>query len=131
MSTRVSVAIIRRAGKVLVCQRKKGARYELKWEFPGGKLEANETIIESLQRELREELSIELKAVSRIEFQTADYDDGGRFEVAYCFVSDHSGKETNNVFQEIRWVTLSELQALDILDGNRSFVARFSVGADL
>ena len=53
MLTRVAVAILRRNGKLLVCQRKKGGRYELKWEFPGGKLELNETIIQSLQRELR------------------------------------------------------------------------------
>ena len=122
MATRVAVAIIRQEGKLLVCQRKKGARYELKWEFPGGKLEPAETIIECLERELREELSIRLTGVSRMELQTADYIDGGKFEVAYCVVSDFDGEPRNNVFEEIRWVSLEELKRLDILEGNRQFV---------
>ena len=126
MTTRVAVAILRRAETVLVCQRKKGARYELKWEFPGGKLEPNETIVQSLERELREELSIQLNGISRIEIQTADYSDGGTFEVAYCFVSDSSGEPANNVFQEIRWVSLEELKRLDILEGNRDFVKKLT-----
>ena len=126
MATRVAVAILRRAGTVLVCQRKKGARYELKWEFPGGKLEPNETTVQSLERELREELSIQLLGISRIELQTADYSDGGTFQVAYCSISEFSGEPVNNVFQEIRWVSLEELRGLDILEGNRDFVKRLT-----
>jgi 8-oxo-dGTP pyrophosphatase MutT (NUDIX family) len=38
----VAVGIVERDGRVLVCQRKKGAQYELKWEFPGGKMESGE-----------------------------------------------------------------------------------------
>ena len=41
--------------RVLLCQRKKDARYPLKWEFPGGKLEPNEHPDECLRRELFEE----------------------------------------------------------------------------
>ncbi len=126
MMTRVAVAILRRDGKLLVCQRKKGARYELKWEFPGGKLEQNETIVHCLDRELREELSIQLKAIERMELQTAEYDDGGKFEVAYCFVSNFAGEPRNNVFQEIRWVALEELKQLDILEGNKQFVKQLT-----
>ncbi|HXF99361.1 MAG TPA: NUDIX domain-containing protein, partial [Bacteroidota bacterium] len=39
----VSVGILLRNGHVLACQRKRSARYPLKWEFPGGKLEPGET----------------------------------------------------------------------------------------
>lgn len=124
--TRVAVAILRREGKVLICQRKEGARYGLKWEFPGGKLEPNETTIHCLERELREELSIQLNGIERMELQTADYDDGGKFEVAYCFVSEFEGEPRNNVFQEIRWVTLDELKQLDILEGNKLFVKQLT-----
>lgn len=126
MSTRVAVAILRRNGKILVCQRKRDARYGLKWEFPGGKLEPNETTVQCLQRELLEELSIRPLGIERIELQTSDYPDGGRFEVAYCFVSTFSGEPKNNVFEEIRWVTTEELKQLDILEGNKKFVAQLS-----
>lgn len=124
--TRVAVGILKKDGKVLVCQRKKGGRYELKWEFPGGKVEPGETVLDCLNRELREELSIEMQAIARMELTTADYSDGGRFEVAYCFISEYIGEPVNNVFEEIRWATLDELRTLDILEGNKDFVARLT-----
>lgn len=126
MNTRVAVAIIRKNGKVLVCQRKKGARYELKWEFPGGKVEPGETIPQCLARELREELSMGIHSIAKIEYQTAVYDDGGKYEVAYCFVSGFSGEPQNNVFESIKWATLDELRTLDILEGNKTFVAQLT-----
>lgn len=124
--TRVAVGVIRKNGTILVCQRKKGSRYGLKWEFPGGKLEPGETLVECLQRELREELSIEVEGIAKIEFQTAHYDDGGTFEVMYCFVSKFHGEPVNNVFEQIRWVTLDELRTLDILEGNKTFVGQLT-----
>ncbi len=124
--TKVSVGVIQRNGTILLCQRKQGSRYGLKWEFPGGKLEPGETPLEGMKRELHEELSIKVNGVERMETQTAHYADGGAFEVVYCFVSDFEGEPRNNVFEQIRWVTLEELRTMDILEGNKSFVAQLS-----
>ena len=55
----VAAAVIEKDGKILIAQRKKGWRFAGKWEFPGGKIEPNETPEECLRRELREELGIE------------------------------------------------------------------------
>ena len=122
--TKVAVGILRRNGKILACQRKRGGRYELKWEFPGGKLEPGESVEECLARELREELSIHVHSVDHIEVQSAEYDDGGLFEVAYCDVGGFDGEPANNVFEQIRWVTVQELRSLDILEGNKDFIAK-------
>ncbi len=122
--TKVAVGIIRRNGSVLVCQRKRGGRYELKWEFPGGKLETGETVEQCLRRELYEELSIEDVTVHRIEVEASEYADGGWFEVAYCHVSSFSGEIRNNVFEDVRWVTPDTLRTMDILEGNRDVVNR-------
>lgn len=124
--TFVAVGILRRNGKILACQRKKGGRYELKWEFPGGKVEHGETTFQCLQRELREELSIAIQGVERTEIQSSVYEDGGSFEVAYCHISEFEGEPQNNVFEAIRWVSPSELKALDILEGNRLIVEQLS-----
>jgi mutator protein MutT len=121
--TRVAVGVLQKDGKILVCQRKKGSRYGLKWEFPGGKLEPGETILECLKRELFEELSISVRDIDRVQTQSTFYEDGGMFEVAYCFVSQFTGEARNNAFEEIRWVTIPELRALDNLKGNKAFVA--------
>ena len=122
--TRVAVGIVTKNGKVLVCQRKKDARYGLKWEFPGGKLEHGETVEQCLKRELWEELSIRIQSIRGIEIQSATYDDGGTFEVAYCFVTGYDGELKNNVFEQFRWVTVEELRTMDILEGNKEFVGK-------
>jgi 8-oxo-dGTP diphosphatase len=124
--TEVAVGILRKNGKILICQRKKGGRYELKWEFPGGKLENGETTEQCLRRELREELTIEIHSIERIQTQAAFYEDGGIFNVAYCFISGYTGEPKNNVFEQIRWVTVDELKCMDMLEGNKPFIAKLT-----
>jgi 8-oxo-dGTP diphosphatase len=122
----VAVGILRKNGSVLVCQRKRGSRYELKWEFPGGKVEAGESFDQCLRREIREELSVEVQGIDEMEIQRSHYSDGGTFEVAYCFVNSFEGEPRNNVFEQVRWVTTEELNKLDILEGNREIVKKLS-----
>jgi len=124
--TRVAVVILRKNGKILICQRKKNSRYGLKWEFPGGKVENGESIIDCLKRELTEELSISFESITKTEIQTSEYDDGGTFEVHYCYVDWFEGEPNNNVFEQIRWVTHEELKKLDNLEGNRTIVQNLS-----
>ena len=120
-----------RDGQVLACQRRPDAVYPLRWEFPGGKLEEGETAAEALVRELHEELSIEAK-VGR-EFFRQDWvypqsaekpEQDGSFRVFYILVDSFTGTPVNNAFEKIRWVSPTELQQMDILEGNREAVAR-------
>lgn len=122
--TRAAVAILREDGRVLVCRRKKNSRYELKWEFPGGKVESGESLQDCVKRELREELSVDVETIGLMKSQVNHYNDGGVFEVTYCFILRFTGRPVNNTFEEIRWVTLAELQSMDILEGNKSFVSK-------
>lgn len=124
--TRTAVAILQKDKQILVCQRKTNSRYGLKWEFPGGKAEPGESLLDCLKRELREELSIEIDGFDRAESHAHRYEDGGDFEVTFFFVSRFTGVPANNVFEQIRWVTLTELKSLDMLEGNRPVVANLS-----
>lgn len=57
----VAVCIMMKAnGDVLLAQRPTGKPYAGYWEFPGGKVEAGEDIFCALQREMREELGVEI-----------------------------------------------------------------------
>ena len=56
----VTAGIIRRAGKVLIAQRPPGGMLAGLWEFPGGKVEADESLPACLQREIHEELDIDI-----------------------------------------------------------------------
>ncbi len=85
-------------------------------------MEEGESTLDCLKRELREELSIEISGFDRQEMHKNHYEDGGTFEVTYCFVSRFTGTPKNNVFEDIRWVSLDTLRTLDILSGNGPFV---------
>lgn len=127
----VAVGMIMRNGYVLACQRKRSARYALKWEFPGGKLESGETPEHALFRELREELGIEPREPQEFFRQEWIYTEGtdkpgqeGAFRVYYFLVREFSGEPVNHAFEQIRWTTPRQLQGMDILEGNREAIER-------
>ena len=70
----VVCAIIYVGNKILVTQRSKNMNLPLKWEFPGGKLETNESEIKCIERELKEELNIEVKVIKRLSNSIHDYE---------------------------------------------------------
>ena len=56
---KVVAGVIIKENKILIARRKKGKSLEFMWEYPGGKVEENESEKECLKRELLEEFSIE------------------------------------------------------------------------
>lgn len=70
---KVTCGIIELNGKILICQRAAAMSLPNKWEFPGGKLEDNESEIECLEREIREELRIHVKAYRKLTHVVHDY----------------------------------------------------------
>ena len=62
----VVCAIIVHDNKILAVQRGKNMSLPLKWEFPGGKIEANESEQDCIKREIREELNIEIEVKNRL-----------------------------------------------------------------
>lgn len=124
----VSAGIIHRDGKVLVGQRRKSDRHPLKWEFPGGKVEFGESPQQALVRELREELQIEAKIGSELARYEHDYPNGSRIHLLFFAVRAFFGEPRARVFEQISWIDLSSLPALDFLDGDRDFVKRLARG---
>ena len=62
----VAGVIFDRAGRVLACQRPEGKSLAGFWEFPGGKVEARESLAEALERELFEELALEVTVLDEM-----------------------------------------------------------------
>jgi 8-oxo-dGTP diphosphatase len=120
----VVAALICRDGRLLACQRHETAAFPLKWEFPGGKLENAESPSEALQRELKEELGIEVREVSQVYQSEHVYREGLRVCLRFFKVPKYDGEIKNFVFHQIRWVQLSELAGMDFLDGDRPLVAK-------
>ena len=76
----VAAAIIFNKGKILVTRRAPGEKLAGYWEFPGGKLEGNETPQECIVRELREELGLHAAAGDVIASSVYEYT-GGAIEL--------------------------------------------------
>ncbi len=69
----VTAAIIKQDSKFLICQRPKGKSCELLWEFPGGKIEDDETGEQCIIRKCQEELGITLRVLRELTHLRYDY----------------------------------------------------------
>ncbi len=104
--TRVAVAIIERVVdgeyQVLFAQRPVGKAYAGYWEFPGGKIEANETVIEALIREIDEELGIHIRSAILWRSERFSYEHA-HVELNFCRSSDWSGEPQGREGQAFAW----------------------------
>jgi 8-oxo-dGTP diphosphatase len=85
----VACAIIENNDKVLVVQRSALMSMPLKWEFPGGKLEANESLSECIKREINEELQIKIEVISFLDHHHYSYE---KFDIVLMPVVAKSDK---------------------------------------
>jgi len=122
----VAAGIIIRDGNVFLCRRRADGPYPLKWEFPGGKLEPGETPEECLRRELGEELGSATTIGPLYHRHSHAYPEAGTFDVSYYLVTSVSGPLRNRAFDRCQWVSLDDLPAFDILEGNRDVVAKLT-----
>ena len=92
-------------GRFLLTSRPDGKGYAGYWEFPGGKLEAGETVEEALRRELHEELGIAIGRIVRWQVQVMDYAHA-RVRLHFCKVFEWSGEFQMRERQTMAWQTL-------------------------
>jgi len=98
-----AIAIVARAGKVLVCQRKDDDDLGGFWEFPGGKCEDGETLEQCLARELEEEIGIRARPVARL--ATIEHDYPHALIRLHPFVCLHeSGEVEHRECQASHWI---------------------------
>lgn len=125
---RVVAALIVNDDRILACQRTRHQPMPLKWEFPGGKIEAGEQPRDALRRELEEELGIEATIGNEVSRIVHEYPGGGSVELRFFEVREYMGDIENRIFREIRWVTRPELLELDFLEADRSLVRDLAAG---
>ena len=106
--TPVDVAVgvlIDAEGRFLLTSRPAGKVYAGHWEFPGGKLEAGETVEQALRRELHEELGIDIAAVQAWKIELMDYPHA-RVRLHFCKVFEWAGSFEMREQQSMAWQTL-------------------------
>jgi len=108
-------------GRVLVGQRVVNDRYYQKWEFPGGKIEAGESVEQALVREFKEEVGIQINSSEDFMLVEHDYPDR-HVRLHVRTVKDYSGKVSPLEGQAVKWVQVGDLDKLDFLQGNESMI---------
>ena len=124
----VTAGILRDGVRVLVCQRRAGSRFPLKWEFPGGKVENGETPETCLKRELCEELAIEAEVGPEIYRTEYRYPNGFAVRLLFFRILHYTGTPTNRAFDRIEWVPCVDLTGYDFLEADRELVDRMARG---
>jgi 8-oxo-dGTP diphosphatase len=118
----VAVGVIEDShGNIFIAQRAADAHQGGLWEFPGGKLEADETTPQALQRELREELAIEVECCEPLIQIRHHYPDKSVLLDVYR-VTQFRGQPTGNEGQPVLWVNKAELVNYSFPAANKPIV---------
>jgi len=120
---RVAVAVIcNDQGEVLIQQRAADTHQGGLWEFPGGKVEAGETLETALQREIREELNIEV--ITSRPLITVSHDYGDRHVSLEVYrVTEWHGQASSMEQQPLLWVMPERLHDYPMPAADRPIVS--------
>lgn len=114
--TEVAVGVLLQGdGSFLLTSRPHGKVYAGYWEFPGGKLEAGETVTQALRRELHEELGIDVQEIELWKSELVDYPHA-LVHLNFCKVTSWRGELQMREGQSFAWEQLP-VQAAPVLPG--------------
>ncbi|MDT8427728.1 MAG: Nudix family hydrolase [Pseudomonadales bacterium] len=123
----MAVGVIRNEeGAVLIAQRARDSHQGGLWEFPGGKIEADENVTEALARELAEELGIQVQAQSPLCQIAHDYGDRSVLLDVWS-VDRFAGTPQGLEKQPLRWLPVDQLQAAEFPQANRAIIRRLKL----
>jgi 8-oxo-dGTP diphosphatase len=118
--------ILNKKREVLIAQRPPGKYQSGLWEFPGGKVEENETSYMALQRELLEEVGITVIDSEFLLQVPYNYVDRKVLLDAWLvtqFVGEPGGKEN----QLVQWVSVRELNQFEFPAGNKFIIEKLKI----
>jgi 8-oxo-dGTP diphosphatase len=132
----VAVGLIIKAGQALLATRAEHQHQGGRFEFPGGKIEANESVQDALARELSEELGIQIHDPQFLQRLTYHYPEK-TVRLHVYRIESFTGEPIGREGQPLHWVSLADLFTLNFPDANRPIVraaqlpARYSITSNL
>lgn len=118
----IAGALVNAHGDVLIAERPAGRHLAGRWEFPGGKVAAGESDSDALARELREELGVTVHGSAWVMTLCHDYPER-TVELVLFEVRQYDGEPQPRDGQRLKWVPPVALDAEDILEADRPFIA--------
>ncbi len=119
----VTAAAMIREGKVLIAQRESGSHMEFRWEFPGGKLEPEESPEECIIREIKEELDMDIEVLDIYKVVKFKYEEKDILLLCYlCKVIKGEGRTLE--CNDFRWVKREELVDFDFVPADLPVVEK-------
>ena len=113
----VVAAIIKKDNLYLIAQRNINKYMGLTWEFPGGKVESNETFHEALSREIKEELNIDINVYEKIAEEK--YKDAQiNIILHYYLCSEKSGTIRLSEHEDIAWIETKDFHKYAFVEGD-------------
>jgi 8-oxo-dGTP diphosphatase len=114
----VAVGVIRdKCGNFCITKRKSGKHLEGYWEFPGGKVEQDESVENALIRELKEEVGISVRQFKLIDVIKFDYEIK-IVELHFYLITDYDGVIVANEDQALKLVCQCELFKYKLPEAN-------------
>ena len=107
--------------QILIAKRPKGVHFADHWEFPGGKIEEDESAEQALKRELEEELGIIIQEFNLFMTFTHDYPEKS-VEFDIYKVTQFMGLPQAKQSQEIKWVAINDLNQYPFPGANRKII---------
>ena len=121
-STNVVAAIIKKNNLYFIAQRNKNKHLGLKWEFPGGKVNNNETFEEALFREIKEELNISINIYKKIAVEKYK-DEKVNIILHYYICSQKGGSIKLNEHENLAWVEKKDFDKYDFVEGDSDIIS--------
>ncbi len=119
----VTAAAMIKDGKVLIAQREAGSHMEYRWEFPGGKLNPDETLEECIIREIKEELDIDIEVIDIYKAVKFKYEEKDILLLCYlCRVQSGEGRALE--CNDFKWVAKDELAKFDFVPADLPIVEK-------
>ena len=122
---KVTAAIIRQNGKILICQRPAETTCGLLWEFPGGQIEAGEPGEQCIVRECQEELGVTLSVERELTDITYEYPD--RIIHLHFFLCNiAAGVLKKKEHNAIAWITPDEVDLYEFCPADQAMIMKLS-----
>jgi 8-oxo-dGTP diphosphatase len=119
----VTCAIIVNDSKILAVQRGPESSHPWKWEFPGGKIQNNETAVQCIIREIEEELLLRIDVLLQLE--SIEFDYGTKSILLIPFICKIvSGELILTEHVDKCWLEIDQWQVIDWLGADRELVLK-------